>query len=424
MDIAIIGAGFTGLSAGLRLAQRGHRVSIFEAHTGPGGLAGGFRKDNWNWPLEYYYHHFFTSDHFALNLAKEVGIKTNFYTPKTSTYLNGNIYQLDSPKSLFNFPHLSFINRLRTGTVIFFLKLNPFWKILESSTSEEFIRKTMGEQTWRVLWKPLFYGKFGKLAEEIPAYWFWTRIHKRSRKLGYPEGGYLTLAEKLAEKIIKKRGKIFYETCVVKVLENKDKFVIKYENSGKAESQKFDFLISTIPFKTFDKIFPGLPEKYKKKFLMVRELGVINVVIRLKKPFLPDKTYWLNINDLSYPFVAVVEHTNFINKKNYGGEHLLYVGKYLPATDKQFWLDKKKLVSLYKKYLKKINPGFEKNIIGVEVFKTPYAQPVFPKNYSKHLPDVVSPVPRLFIATMQQVYPWDRGTNYAIAMGEKVANLI
>jgi len=39
-DVAIIGAGMSGLAAGIRLAHFGKRVCIFERHNAPGGLNG------------------------------------------------------------------------------------------------------------------------------------------------------------------------------------------------------------------------------------------------------------------------------------------------------------------------------------------------------------------------------------------------
>jgi len=42
--IAIIGAGLGGLTAGNLLAKKGHQVTLFEAHTSPGGYTAGFRR--------------------------------------------------------------------------------------------------------------------------------------------------------------------------------------------------------------------------------------------------------------------------------------------------------------------------------------------------------------------------------------------
>ena len=33
-------------------------------------------------------------------------------------------------------------------------------------------------------------------------------------------------------------------------------------------------------------------------------------------------------------------------------------------------------------------------------------------------------MPNVFLANIQQVYPWDRGTNYAVELGQKAAKLI
>jgi len=75
-------------------------------------------------------------------------------------------------------------------------------------------------------------------------------------------------------------------------------------------------------------------------------------------------------------------------------------------------------------YLRKINPEYAKNIIGSKLFKTPFAQPIISVNYSQILPSLETPLRNVFLANIEQVYPWDRGTNYAIEFGQKVAKQI
>lgn len=60
MKIAIIGAGFTGLSAAYQLLKQGHKVTIFEKDSQPGGLAVGYQEKKWDWTLEKHYHYWFT----------------------------------------------------------------------------------------------------------------------------------------------------------------------------------------------------------------------------------------------------------------------------------------------------------------------------------------------------------------------------
>ena len=122
--------------------------------------------------------------------------------------------------------------------------------------------------------------------------------------------------------------------------------------------------------------------------------------------------------------MAIVEHTNFMDKKNYNNEHLLYLGNYREPNDLYFSINKDEMLKLFDSYLKKINPNYSKNIIGYELFKAPFAQPIIPINYSKILPSFITPLKNVYLANIEQVYPWDRGTNYAVELGIKVANLI
>jgi hypothetical protein len=47
-----------------------------------------------------------------------------------------------------------------------------------------------------------------------------------------------------------------------------------------------------------------------------------------------------------------------------------------------------------------------------------------PINHSKNIPDIRTPIKGLYFASMSQVYPWDRGTNYAVEIGRRTARLI
>ncbi len=284
MKVAIIGAGFTGLSAGYYLTKKGADVTIFESSDLPGGLAGGFVEKGWEWPLEQHYHHFFASDSVVTDLASEVGQEVVYKTPQSSTYIEGGVYQLDSPLSLIKFKKLNIFDRLRTGVVIAFLKINPFWKPLERITSYAFLLKTMGRSSWDIIWKPLFEKKFGGYAKEINAAWFWARIKKRSASLGYPEGGFLSLAHKIEAKIIRQNGRIIYNTRVSSIERKNGRLVI----IAGGNKLVFDKVICTLPSGLFINITKNLPGEYTDKLNKLKGLGAINLVLSLKDPFLRD----------------------------------------------------------------------------------------------------------------------------------------
>jgi len=394
---------------------------VFESETYPGGLAVGFKEDKWKWSLERHYHHWFESDWSVRNLAKEVGHEVLFIRPKTSTFIGGETYQLDSPMSLLTFPKIKFSDRLRTGVVLALLKLTNRWKPLEKVTSENFLRRYMGESSWEVIWKPLFEGKFQDYYTSIPASWFWARIKKRSASLGYPVGGFLSFAKSLEKNIRKLGGKIYYKKKVESISEKEGKILLKV--SGKIYS--FDKVICTLPSHPFVKITKGLQQDYIDGLLDMKSIGAVNLVLSLKNKFLEDGTYWLNINQSKFPFLAVVEHTNFMDKKFYNNEHLLYIGNYLPHEHGYFVKTEIELLKEFYPYLKTINPKFTEDWINrAFIFKAPFAQPIIPLNYSRVLPPFETPIKNLYLCNIQQVYPWDRGTNYAVENGEAVARLV
>jgi protoporphyrinogen oxidase len=421
MKIGIIGAGFGGLAAAYQLAKAGNSVVVLEAGKLPGGLAVGFKEKKWEWSLEKHYHHWFTNDEAVLGLAKEIGHEVLIKRPKTSTFSGDKIYQLDSPLNLLTFDQLKLPDRIRTGMILGYLKYLANWKNLEKVTAKEFLFKTMGKSPWSTLWEPLFVKKFGSYVDKISAAWFWARIKKRTPSLAYPAGGFLAFSEHLAYEIRRYKGKIYYSSPVRRIEKKGNKIEVKTLKS----KYLFDSVICTLPSYVFLKVTKSLPQEYIENLLKAESLGAVNLLLSLKHKFFEDNTYWLNVNKKHFPFVAIVEHTNFMDRKYYNNEHLLYVGNYLPQNHPYFQKNEVQLLAEFYPFLKTINPKFDKSWINdAFAFKDFYAQPVIPINYSEMIPSFKTPLPGVFLSNMQQVYPWDRGTNYAIENGEKVAEMV
>lgn len=425
MKIGIVGAGFTGLSAAYFLQKKGHDVTIFERDLLPGGLALGYQEKEWDWTLEQHYHHWFTNDKSILSLANEIHHKVIIKRPKTSSYVDGGIYQLDSPKTLLRFPKLSLMDRLRTGITLALLKYNPLWTVLEQYKAEPFLKKMIGTTGYKKLWEPLMVNKLGKYASVVSLAWFWARIYKRTSSLAYPDGGFLSFAKHLEKIIVTNGGHFHYGSEVIR-LTSTGQIKIDYRKSQdkKTESMVFDKVIVTLPSPLFVKIAPQMPKSYVNKLMGLTGIGAVNLIMRLSKSFLRDGTYWLSMCDIDSPILAIVEHTNFMKSSKYNKEHLVYVGNYNEVTDAKFSMNEKELLNLYHPYLERISPGYKKSLIGLHVFKAPFAQPIIPTNYSKAIPPFRTPMKNVYLANMQQVYPWDRGTNYAVELGKKVTEYI
>src|SRR5512136_1485212 len=118
MRVVIIGAGVAGLSAAYDLARAGRQVTLYEAEPQVGGLAAGFKADDWEWSLEKFYHHWFASDSHIISLINELAASDRllFPRPVTVMYHEGKFYQFDSLLSALLFPGLGWgLDKVRFG---------------------------------------------------------------------------------------------------------------------------------------------------------------------------------------------------------------------------------------------------------------------------------------------------------------------
>lgn len=404
----------------LSYKKKGHSVTVFEKDREPGGLAIGYQEKEWDWTLEKHYHHWFTNDNHILDLAKAISYPVIIKRPKTSSLIDGDIVQLDSPLTLLTFSKLPLVDRLRMAATLASLRYNPFWKPLEKVKASSILPKMMGEKAYTMLWEPLLVNKFGSFSNEVSLAWFWARVKKRTTSLAYPEGGFLPFAQALTT-YLEKRGVIFHFGAEVTALEETKKGTTLTINKKK---ESFDRVIVTLPSFHFLKLVSDLPQSYTRKLQSLRGIGAVNVVLRLKKEFFKDNTYWLNVCRTDAPVLAIVEHTHFMDKSHYNNESLVYLGNYLPQNHPYFTMKAEAILKKMDPFLKTINPSYAKSIIGIQKFTAPFAQPVIPVNYSAMIPSLQTPLQHVYLANMQQVYPWDRGTNYAVELGKKVAELI
>lgn len=419
MKIAIIGAGFTGLTAALRLSQKGHQIQVFEKDKSAGGLAIGFRKKGWNWSLEKAYHHWFTNDYEILNLASELNHKVIVKKPTTKVLINNTSITLDSAKSLLTFSYLPIFDRIRVGLVLVYLKVLNNFSILESKYALRWLKLWMGKKATKIIWEPLFSSKFGKYKDKIALVWFWARIKKRTASLAYPEGGFLKFAENLSRKVRKEGGRVRFNCEVQSVKSKNGKILIGLND----KTTFFDKVIITSPTPVFIKICKDLPKKYSKKIGSIPHLHALSLVLVSKKPLLED-IYWLNINNKKFPFLVIVEHTNFMDSKHYNNQKIIYIGNYLPLNHPFLEMTEKELLNHFMPYLIKLNANFRKNVIKSYKFIGQFAQPVVKPGYLKLKPSFQTPIENVYLANLDMVYPWDRGTNYAVKLGEDVAKLI
>ncbi|HEY3340827.1 MAG TPA: NAD(P)/FAD-dependent oxidoreductase [Anaerolineae bacterium] len=449
MHIAIIGAGATGLAAAHDFLNAGQRVTLFEASDKPGGLATGIKAPGWDWSLEKFYHHWFASDRDVLRLGEEIGVRDRmiFNRPVTVVYYAGKFYQLDGALSTLapampwldklplsgtlargllalKFPGLSLADTMRYGMLGAYLVLTSNWRALEKVTAHEWLRRWAGKRGYEVLWEPLLVGKFGEeLYRSVNMAWMWARIKARTPRLGTFVGGFQAFFDELAANLQKRGAEIRYSTPVerIELKTASNTWDVTLRQAGTTES--FDRVLVTTSPRLMTKLAPQLPPDYLAKLNNLKSLGAVVMIAALDRQLSTRGFYWHNLpKSAGFPFLAMCEHTNFVSSEHFGGQHLIYCGDYLPVTHPYFAMSEAELCQTYLPALKRFNPDFDPSWVKqIWVFKEPYAQPVPFVNHSHNIPPTRTPLAGLFFASMSHVYPWDRGTNYAVRLGREVA---
>jgi len=425
MNIAIVGAGIAGLTAAYDLAQAGHAVTVYEADAQAGGLASGFRDERWDWPLERFYHHLFETDAAIRQLVDEIGFADQlfFRAPVTAQWWNGRAWALDGALPVLRFPALPFVDRVRFGATIAYLKYaTNDWRTLEQTTAVAWTRRWMGEHAYRVLIRPLLEGKFGPYVDEVNMAWLWARFKARSFKLGYFVGGFQAFCDALLARVRQLGVEVLLSAPIIALAARPAGGWRVSPAAG--EPCDFDAVIVTGAPGLLTKLVPQLPPEYLGRLKGLRSMGAVVMTIALNQP-LTDQLYWINMPKDLFPFLALVEHTNFIGPEHYGGDHLIYCGDYLDPSHEYFRLSEDDLLDRFMPALKTVNGRFERSWVRkFWLHREPYAQPIVPVGHSRNIPPLATPLPGLFWASMSQVYPWDRGTNFAVELGRDVARAV
>ena len=420
MRYGVIGAGALGLTVALRLAGKGHEVTVLERDPVPGGLAGSFEVAPGIW-LEKFYHHLFRTDRSAVALIDEVGLgeALQWHKPVTTVFLGGRTYPMDSPQAVLRFPPLSIPSRLRLATGLAYLRVLPTARSLERRTAGRWMRRVMGGPAYETVWEPLLRGKFGSAADEVSMAWLWARIHCRTESLGYLHGGFHQLYLALSRRVTDLGGTIEYGAAVSSIGRHGTGLTVRYQRNGEDATAEFDRVVSTLPTGLTVRLTPDMPADYAARHPAPRALGAHCLILSLDRPL--TDVYWIGVNEPDMPFLAAVEHTNLVDPSEYGGRHLVYLGNYRAHDDPIFKSSTDEVLAAFEPGLRQLNPSYDPSWIREAwSFGAPFAQPIVTPAFARTIPGFDTPVDGLYVANMFQVYPYDRGQNYSIELAERL----
>jgi protoporphyrinogen oxidase len=451
--VAVIGAGVAGLVAAYRLGREGHSCDVYERWPGLGGQAATIDVGD-DVLVERYYHHLFMSDTHIKDLCDEIGMPDELEWRRSAVaiFAKGESHPFTTPLDVLRFSPMSLLARIRMGLAVVLLqrrhkRVEPF----EDMTAKEWIVRNMGRQAYDVVWGPLLRAKFGeRRADDISMAWLWSKLtlrrqiqgeQAREELLGYPRGSFETIFERLAELIAQDGGRVLIDRPATVIARDGEGFLVTpgaemsfraghdpraFETGG--EPERYDAVLATVPSDVFEHLLaPGLADEVGEDYLSRVRGAEYHTALCLLMEVDRQVTdsYWTNICDPAIPFIGVIEHTNFVEPERYGGRRFMYVANYVEAGDPILDLDMEGLIDAYEDGLRRINPEWSRAWIKQSWrFVEPAAQPIVTAGYPSRMPPLRTPVPGLLLANTTQVYPEDRGTNYAVRIGGDAAEAL
>ncbi|MDP1556358.1 MAG: NAD(P)/FAD-dependent oxidoreductase [Hyphomonas sp.] len=433
-NIGIIGGGLTGITTAYRLIQQGHKVTIFEASSYLGGLAAGFELAGHR--VEHAYHFLYKTDEYILGLVKELGLedKLTFHKSSVSTYYGDTLYPMETPIDLIKFKPISFIDRIRAGVTVLYLQRVKNWRKLENITALDWLRKYAGRSVSDVIWEPLLRGKFDRYFDKVTMSWLWGRVLQRvdsrdaklgGEALGYFKGGFRTIIDALVGPITAAGADIRLGTPVSKLTHNPVTGQVTVTTANGEDS--FDRVLATVPSHVLAKMIAGYEAADPTYFNKLRSIDYLDAVVQVfatKQKF--TKYYWHNINTPNSPFVVFLSLTNLVGSERFDGLNIYYIGDYVPPEHEYMSAGKDELKKRWYAELKKMFPDFdETQVVDDALFKMRNAQHIVDIGFEQNkLVPYETPCPGVLMCNFSQIYPMDRGTNYAVRDGNAMAKKI
>jgi protoporphyrinogen oxidase len=427
--VAVIGAGPMGLGAAYELAKSGAQVTVFERDDRIGGMSAHFDFDGTR--IERYYHFVCAPDETTFRYLDELGIadQLRWVETKMGYYFRGRLYDWGHPFALLTFPGLTLAQKVRYGLHLMSAKRISDWRPLDALSSTEWLHRAIGKEAYDVMWRPLFHYKFYQFENSLSAAWLGTRIKRvaLSRKnlfqerLGYIEGGSEAILDALAKRIVVEGGDIELGRTVEEVV---------MERAGDGSMQvrglrvdgdlrPFDAVVSTIPLPYLARLAPAMPRAELDKIAAIGHVGVVCVLLKLRRPF--TRNFWMNINDPRIEIPGLIEYTN-LNPLD--GSAIVYAPFYMPHDHPKYRRDAREFIDETLAALCLIRPDFDpRDVLASTTARYDFAQTVCRPGFFDALPPMRSAVRGLFLADTSHYYPEDRSISESLRIGAELAGL-
>jgi protoporphyrinogen oxidase len=422
---AVVGGGFLGMTVALRLAQRGHSVTLYDAAPSLGGVASPWQLQDVVW--DRHYHVILQSDSYLLSVLKGLHLEdeVQWAPARTGFYVDSRLYSLSNALEFLTFPPLNLFDKLRLGATVLAASRIKDCKPLEGIPVADWLEKWSGRHVLEKIWLPLLRAKLGDSYKETSAAFIWAtiaRMYAARRKgmkkevFGYVSGGYARIIEQFT-KVLKEQQVILKLGQPVRSVASTGPARTEVELAN-GSSESFHAAVMTTALPLAARACPQLTTAERDRIGRVKYQGIICASLLLKEPL--SNFYITNITDDWVPFTAVIEMSSLVERRYFGGRSLVYLPKYLSSDASEFDLTDEQLQHTFMRALQRMYPRFKsENLLCFRVSRVKYLLPLQTLNYSDQIPGMVTSIPGVYLVSSAQIVNGTLNVNETIQLGER-----
>lgn len=283
--IIILGAGVTGLSAGIRLLGSGCDVCILEKADQPGGLAKTVVRDNYR--LDIGPHHLFSQNETILKEMIDLFEKDELVSVSRDVKLLFHDRFLNYPLTAKNVLFHMGLKHAFFGSMSYILMAfrKLFFRNSREDNFHDWARDNFGRYLYKIFFKPYTEQFWGIPCEELSVdciplvtkmsflktlkMIFLKKFEKQSLSVAerettltlfYPVKGIGAIVNKLKDSFLSKGGTIKLNCTVSElIIDEDDTFTLHYQNSTEPTTDKATHVISSIPIPNLVQILRPVP---------------------------------------------------------------------------------------------------------------------------------------------------------------------
>jgi protoporphyrinogen oxidase len=421
---AVVGGGMLGMALALRLAERGDRVTLFEAAREFGGLAAPWTIGDIVW--DRHYHVTLYSDRYLRQLIAELGLESDMQWTTTGTgfYSGGKFHPMNNAVDFLRFPPLGLIDKLRLGLTIVRASRIADPIPLEDVPIEKWLRSNSGSKTFETIWRPLLIAKLGDRYKQASAAFIWAIIVRLyaarraglgSERFGYLRGGYARLIAALLAKLEAQGVSLRPDTAVTSVTSDGAESVVTL---GTGERLTFDRTVVTLAAPLAATTVPGLSADERERLSGKLYGGIVCASLVLDEPLGP--YYVTNLTDAGLPFSAVIDMGCVVDRAEWNGAALVYLPKYVAPDDPLFASTDDAIETSFLTALERMYPNFSRS--KVRAFRVSRVRNVFPiatLGYSRSLPPIATSVGGTYLLNSSHIVNGTLNVNETLGLVER-----